>query len=146
MVSCVKRTLHEVLTGGSFRYWLFWEGESSSPLDSVYNASRLTRKDLWYVYFDTAGIFILYLGDYENLDCYNTYRKYKILNDSVIEIFDRKYVVKELNRDKILLYSKMPMTGCSVVDTLEAIDINDVPKEYRKYRTLPLPPKGMLIY
>lgn len=146
MVSCVKKTLFEVLTGGSFRYWLFLVGRSPSPLDSTYNAFRATHQNLWHVYFDKNGIFILYLGDYDNIDCYNTYRKYKIVNDSIIEIFDRKYVVKKLNNDKILLYSKMPITECTVVDTLEAIDAKDVPRKYRKYRKLPPPPNGMLIY
>lgn len=144
MESCVTKTLPEVLTGGSFRYWLFIDGISSSPADSVYNLNRTTRKDSFQLYFDKTGLFMVYFGDYKSFDYYYT-PKWKITNDSILEILHRDYVVKQVLDNQVLISTKIPKTGSVVVDTLEAIDINEVPKEYRKYRKLPPPPKGMLI-
>ena len=143
MVSCARKTLPEVLTGGSFRYWLFIGGVSSSSSDSVYNLNRTTRKDSFQLYFDKTGLFVPYYGDYKNFDYYYT-QKWRVTNDSILEILHREYVVKEVGDEQILLYKKMYNTG-NVVDTLEAIDMNVVPQKYRKYRKLPPPPKGIFI-
>ena len=147
MLSCEKKSLPEVLTGGSYRYWLFLDGKSLSPLDSAYNASRATRQDSLplHVYFDLSKRFFVYFGDYETVDYYYTH-KWEIANDSLLEIFHRNYVVKEYDDERILLEFKSRGSGEIIVDTMEAIDLKDVPKEYRKYRTLPPPPKGMLVY
>ena len=144
MVSCVRKTLPEVLTGDSFRYWLFIGGVSSSSADSVYNMNRTTRKDSFQLYFDKTGFFMVYFGDYRSFDYYYT-PKWRITNDSVLKILDRDYVVKQVLDNQVLLSTKIPMTGSVVIDTLEAIDMNIVPKEFRKYRKRPVPPKGILI-
>lgn len=147
MVSCEKKSLSEVLTGGSFRYWLYLDGKSPSSLDSAYNASRATRQDSLplRVYFDLSKRFFVYFGDYKTVDYYYTH-EWKITNDSLLEIFHRNYVVKEHDDERILLEFKSKGSGELIVDTMEAIDLKDVPIEYRKYRTLPPPPKGMFIY
>ena len=145
MMSCVKKSLPEVLTGGSYRYWLFIGGVSSFSADSVYNLNRTTRKDSFQLYFDKTGLFMVYFGDYKSFDYYYT-PKWRITNDSVLKILDRDYVVKQVLNNQVLISTKIPKTGNVVIDTLETIDMNIVPKEYRKYRKLPPPPKGILIY
>lgn len=143
IVSCQK-SLPDVLTGGSYRYWLYIQGESSSPRDSSYNASRTTRKDSFQLYFDKTGLFMVYFGDYKCFDYYYI-PKWEIKNDSIVNILNDQFLLEQYTNDKVLLKGKILKSGSVVVDTLEAIDINDVPKEYRKYRKLPDPPKGILI-
>ena len=143
LVSC-KKSLPEVLTGGSFRYWLYLQGESSSPQDSARNASRCSRKDAFHLYFDKTGQFIVYFGGYEIFDYYYI-PKWKVTNDSIIDILNHQYRLERYTNDKVLLKSEIMGSESIVVDTLEAIDMDKVPRKYRKYRKLPPPPKGILI-
>ena len=144
LVSCQK-SLPEVLTGGSFRYWLYLQGESPSPLDSARNASRCSRKDKTYLYFDKTGQFIVYYGGYEICDDY-LIPYWKITNDSIIDILNLQFLLESYTNDKVLLKAEIITSGSIIVDTLEAIDMDEVPRKYRKYRKIPPSPKGIPIY
>ena len=134
-VSCAKKkSLREVLTNNSYRYWRYTEEISPCAADSFYNKFHRTRTDSCILYFDKTGLFLFYLGDFEDLQHCHIPR-WELINDSTIYFFDSDIKIKEYSNDKIFLYEKLN-SGTVVVDTLKAIDIKDIPKKYRKYRQL----------
>ena len=121
IISCGKRDLPQILTGGSYRYW------------QIITNHNYQRKDSAYFYFDKYGKYIIFINKENNmheLDGGDTfYTPLWKWNDSIFVISNNSFYIKELKDNSILIKS----TDKDYVDTLEAVPLVKIPMRYRHY-------------
>ncbi len=131
ILSCQKATVKEILTEGSYSYWHYIAGRTTTDTMNYYGCCR---EESVYMYFDKFGNCIQFDGRKKQFSEFNGYDyqyipTWNITKDSILDMTGITFIIKKYTPKKIILNSQN-----NRVDTLEKISNVDIPKRYRKYQ------------